>query len=99
MKRGFGVFFIIIGILNLIIGFLGLATEYKSEAFSKIVFSLVALPLGIWMYQSSEPKEVEIDYKFKSLKLKKLKKKHKKDKKNKKSEFPLKKDKEKTTKA
>lgn len=98
MKRGFGVFFIIIGILNLIIGFLGLATEYKSEAFSKIVFGLVTLPLGIWMYTSSKPKEVEEDYEYKSYKLKKLKKKNKKAKK-KKSEFPLKIKTEKTTKA
>lgn len=88
MKRGFGVFFIIVGILNLVIGFLGLATEYKSEAFSKIVFGLVALPLGIWMYESSKPKEVEEEYKFKSPKFKKQKKKSKKSKKNK-SEFPL----------
>jgi len=95
MKRGFGVFFIIIGILNLIIGFLGLATEYKSEAFSKIIFGLVVLPLGIWMYESSKPKEVEKNYEYKSYKLKKLKKKHKKEKRRLKvkieSEFPIKK--------
>lgn len=88
MKRGFGVFFIIIGILNLIIGFLGLATEYKSEAFSKIIFGLITLPLGIWMYESSKPEEVVKEYKFKSPKLKKLKKKNKKSK-GKKKEFPL----------
>jgi hypothetical protein len=91
MKKGFGVFFIIIGILNFIIGVLGLSTEYKSQAFPKILFGLAVLPLGIWMYNSSKVKEVEADYEYRPHPLKTKKKKLKKKHKAIKSEYPIKK--------
>ena len=91
MKRGFGIFFIVLGILNLIVGLIGVTTEYKAQAFPKITFGIVVLSIGAIMYSSSKPKEVEEDYEYKSYKLKKIQKKNKKAKK-KKSEFPLKKE-------
>ncbi len=89
MKKGFGVLFIIFGILNLIVGLLGLSTEYQSEAFSKIFFGLIILPLGIWMYNSSRSRVIEGVLEYTPYKHKTFKKKSKK-KKKKKSEFPLK---------
>lgn len=54
MKKGFGIFFIIIGILNLIIGIGGLSTQYADQAGGKIFFGIGALGLGIWMVTSAK---------------------------------------------
>ncbi|SNB29766.1 conserved hypothetical protein [Flavobacterium psychrophilum] len=57
MKKGFGIFFIIIGILNLIIGIGGLSTEFADQARGKIFFGIGALGFGMWMVNSVNRKD------------------------------------------
>lgn len=57
MKKGFGIFFIIIGALNIIVGFAGLASEYADKAGPKLFMGIGILGLGIWMVNSSKKKD------------------------------------------
>ena len=63
MKKGFGIFFIIIGILNLIIGIGGLSTKYADQAGGKIFFGIGALGLGIWMVNSTKKRDENLPQK------------------------------------
>jgi hypothetical protein len=57
MKKGFGIFFIVIGALNLVIGLAGLGSEYADQAGGKLFFGIGALGLGIWMVSSAKKKD------------------------------------------
>ncbi len=54
MKKGFGIFFVIVGILNLIIGIGGISTQYADQAGTKIFFGIGSLGLGYWMLSTSK---------------------------------------------
>ncbi len=53
MKRGFGILFIIIGAINIIIGVMGLGSRFQDEAIAKLMFGFASLALGWWMVNSS----------------------------------------------
>ena len=57
MKKGFGIFFIVIGALNIIIGIAALGTKYAYQAGRKLSFGIGTLGLGIWMVNSSKNKD------------------------------------------
>lgn len=54
MKKGFGIFFAVIGGLNLFVGIGGLASGYPERGISSLFFGIGTLVLGIWMINSSK---------------------------------------------
>lgn len=56
MKKGFGIFFLIIGTLNFIMGVIGLATEHAEQAGQKIMFGIGLGILGAYMVSTSKDK-------------------------------------------
>lgn len=60
MKKGFGIFFIVIGVLNLVTGLAGLGSGYAEQAGGKLMFGIGALGLGIWMVSSAKKKDHDL---------------------------------------
>lgn len=54
MKKGFGIFFIVIGLLNFFVGIAGTGSQYQEQATTKIFIGVGLLVLGIWMVNSSK---------------------------------------------
>ena len=57
MKKGFGIFFIIVGAANIFIAIAQLNSEFANKAGPKIFMAIGFLVLGIWMVSSSKKKK------------------------------------------
>lgn len=57
--RTFGIICIVLGGLNLLVGFAGLSTEYAEQASSKFGFGISALVLGLFLLSRAKKKKEE----------------------------------------
>ncbi|MFP5436556.1 MAG: hypothetical protein ACLGH8_02090 [Bacteroidia bacterium] len=55
MKKVFGILSLFFAALNILVGLIGLNTQYKQEALVKISFGIGLLVLGAWLINSSKP--------------------------------------------
>ena len=58
MKIG-GIFALIVGVLNLFIGFASLSTEYADQAGGKLGFGIGAIVLGLYLLDRAKKKKEE----------------------------------------
>jgi len=56
MKKGFGIFFLVLGSANMLISFIGIMKGYGQAVF-QFIFAIGIFILGLWMYNSSNNKK------------------------------------------